>query len=67
MARGVLVAAGAFVGYVISHTVGLPDLGVAVWFEPLGIFSLVVEGLYILVYLRVFVSRDTVLAEDGTG
>ena len=50
---GVLVAGGAFVGYVISRTVGLPGIGVDVWLEPLGLFSLLVEALYVGVYLKV--------------
>lgn len=50
---GALVAGGAFVGYVISRTVGLPGIGVDVWLEPLGLFSLLVEVLYVGVYLKV--------------
>jgi len=50
---GLLVAAGAFVGYVISRTVGLPGLGVDVWLEPLGVASLIVEGLFALTALKV--------------
>src|SRR3954470_5611905 len=43
-ALGLLVAGGAFAGYVISRTVGLPGLPVETeWFEPLGVLSLVVE------------------------
>jgi uncharacterized membrane protein YfcA len=45
---GCLVAGGAFVGYVISRTVGLPWLPVETdWLEPLGVLSLLVEGLYV--------------------
>jgi hypothetical protein len=45
---GFLVAGGAFVGYVISRTVGLPGLPVETeWLEPLGVLSLIVEGLFV--------------------
>ena len=50
---GLIVAAGAFAAYIVSRTVGLPrfteDIGN--WFEPTGIFSLVVEALFILLFL----------------
>ena len=60
---GALVSVGAFVGYVISRTVGLPGLGVEEeWLEPLGVLSLMVEGLFVGLYLTVFVRRT-----GGTG
>jgi len=53
---GFLVACGAFVGYVISRTVGLPGLPVEEeWLEPLGLLSLLVEALFIGLYLTIFV------------
>jgi uncharacterized membrane protein YfcA len=53
---GVLVAGGAFVGYVISRTVGLPGLPVEEeWLEPLGVLSLLVEGLFVGLCLTIFV------------
>jgi hypothetical protein len=53
-ALGLLVAAGAFSGYVISRTVGLPGLPVETeWLEPLGVLSLLVEGLFVGVYLAI--------------
>jgi uncharacterized membrane protein YfcA len=53
-ALGLLVAGGAFAGYVISRTVGLPGLPVeAEWLEPLGVLSLLVEGLFVGVYLAI--------------
>jgi uncharacterized membrane protein YfcA len=52
---GLLVAAGAFAGYLVSRTVGLPGLPVEEeWLEPLGVLSLIVEALYVGVYLTVF-------------
>src|SRR3982751_3533200 len=33
---GALVAGGAFVGYMLSRTIGLPGLPVQEWLEPLG-------------------------------
>jgi uncharacterized membrane protein YfcA len=44
---GVLLAGGAFVGYVISRTLGLPGMPVEKWLEPLGVTSLLVEGLFL--------------------
>jgi uncharacterized membrane protein YfcA len=54
-ALGFVVAAGAFAGYVISRTVGLPGLPVETeWLEPLGVLSLLVEGLFVGVFLAIF-------------
>jgi uncharacterized membrane protein YfcA len=51
---GLLVAGGAFAGYVISRTVGLPGLPVETeWLEPLGVLSLMVEGLFVGVSLAI--------------
>jgi hypothetical protein len=58
---GVLTAGSALVGYVISRTIGLPGLPVDEWLEPLGVLSLLVEGLFVGLYLVVFVSRRTPL------
>ena len=53
---GALVSVGAFVSYVISRTVGLPGLPVEEeWLEPLGVLSLMVEALFVGLYLTVFV------------
>jgi hypothetical protein len=53
---GALVAGGAFVAYVISRTVGLPGLGVEEeWLEPLGLLSLLVEALFVGLYVMVSV------------
>ena len=49
---GALVAGGAFLGYVLSRTVGLPGLPAEpeAWFEPLGVASLVVEAVFLIVF-----------------
>ena len=49
---GALVAGGAFLGYVISRTVGLPGLPAEpdAWFEPLGVASLVAEAVFLTVF-----------------
>jgi len=53
---GALVSVGAFVGYVISRTTGLPGLPVEEeWLEPLGLLSLLVEALFVGLYLMIFV------------
>jgi len=51
---GVLISAGALTLYIVSHTIGLPGLEIDdEWFEPLGVASLLVEGLYVIVYASV--------------
>jgi hypothetical protein len=49
---GVLVAGGAFLGYVISRTVGLPGLPAEpdAWLEPLGVASLVAEVVFLTAF-----------------
>lgn len=55
---GTLVAAGAFVGYMISRTVGIFGIPPDVWLEPLGIASLIVEGLFVALFLKVASTRN---------
>jgi hypothetical protein len=53
---GALISAGAFTLYIISRTIGLPGLEIDDdGFEPLGVASLLVEGLYVLVYASVVI------------
>ena len=53
---GALIAGGAFAAYVISRTAGLPGLPVEEeWLEPLGLLSLLVEALFVGLYLTVFI------------
>ena len=53
---GALVSLGAFLGYVISRTIGLPGLAVEEeWLEPLGLLSLLVEALFVGLFLTVIV------------
>jgi hypothetical protein len=57
---GLLVAGGAMVMYVVSRTIGLPGLGVDdAWFEPIGVLSLLVEGAYVVLALRVFLQGQS--------
>jgi uncharacterized membrane protein YfcA len=48
---GLMVAAGAFLGYVASRTVGLPLIPAepSAWLEPLGVVSLLAEAAFIVV------------------
>ena len=62
---GAFVAAGAFVGYVISRTAGLPGLGVDEWLEPVGLLPLAAEALFISVYLRTFSTARSVVPAEG--
>ena len=66
---GLLVAGGAFLGYVASRTVGLPGLPAEpdAWFEPMGVASLVCEGLFIILFVvaqqgRIDASPDSPVA-----
>ncbi len=51
---GLLIAVGSLIGYVISRTVGLPYIPAEpdAWLEPLGVASLVAEGLFVVVFIR---------------
>lgn len=46
---GALIAAGAFVSFILSRTVGLPIMGEEEW-NIIGILSLIVEGGFVLIY-----------------
>ncbi|HEV2752173.1 MAG TPA: hypothetical protein VGV12_16740 [Gemmatimonadales bacterium] len=50
---GLLVAGGAFIGYVASRTIGLPGLAPEpdAWLEPAGVASLVFEALFIVLFV----------------
>jgi hypothetical protein len=48
---GLLIAGGAFVGYILSRTVGLPGMEVEEWLNSLGILSLVLEISFVGLYL----------------
>lgn len=52
---GFLIAAGSFVAYIVSRTVGLPQIPPEpdAWLEPLGVASLVAEGLFVLLFIKV--------------
>ncbi len=68
---GLLVAGGAFLAYVASRTVGLPGLPAEpdAWFEPMGVASLVCEGLFIILFVvsherRTDASHDSPVANQ---
>jgi len=61
---GTLVAGGAFAGYVISRTIGLPGLPVDEWLEPLGVLSLLVEALFVGLCLTILVRPRRVARMD---
>lgn len=50
---GAVISGGAFVLYLVSRTVGLPGITGADFFEPIGLLSLLVEGLFVALYTRV--------------
>ncbi len=47
---GVVMAGGAFFMYVESRTVGLPMLDEG-WLDPPGVLSLIVEAVFVVMYL----------------
>lgn len=65
-ALGLLVAVGALAGYVASRTVGMPGIPAEpdAWFEPLGLASLIVEGLFSVVALAIL--RTLLLPAQST-
>lgn len=56
---GVLVAAGAFIMYFISRTVGLPGFANAPWFESIDVLSLMVEAAFVAIAIKVLGERPT--------
>lgn len=57
---GALMAAGAFVAYVVSRTVGLPgfhETGLEEMIEPAGVLSLAVEAAFMAVWYSVVSGR----------
>lgn len=62
---GVVIAAGAVVGYVMSRTVGLPGLPVDdEWFEPIGVLSIIVELGFVAVWLWSFTTAKRVMTDQ---
>ncbi|MDD5155145.1 MAG: hypothetical protein PHF11_01505 [Candidatus Omnitrophica bacterium] len=51
---GLFIAAGSLALYILSRTVGLPLIPAEpdAWFEPLGVASLIAEGLFIAVFMN---------------
>ena len=50
---GLFIAAASIVLYIISRTVGLPNLRIGSWSSTYGILSLIVESLFVVLALRV--------------
>ena len=57
---GILLAASAYLGYILSRTVGLPGFYEDEFFEPMGVLSLIVEALFVLQYAVMAIRRGTV-------
>ena len=60
---GLAVAAGAIVAYVLSRTVGLPQLPAEpdAWLEPAGVASLIAEALFIIAFVA---ARNSIPARN---
>ena len=57
---GLLVAGGSLVAYLLSRSIGIPFFRESSWesfTEPVGLLSLVVEGLFVAVAANVFFAR----------
>ena len=59
-----MVAAGSFAGYVVSRTVGIFGNPPDVWMEPIGVLSLVVEGLFVVLFAYAVLGRRTPAARS---
>lgn len=55
---GVVISAGSIIGYILSRTIGLPGVGIESWVIPIGLFSLVCEGGFIIVTFLVWPHID---------
>jgi 4-amino-4-deoxy-L-arabinose transferase-like glycosyltransferase len=53
---GIVVAGGAFAGFILARTTGLPSFKEDDW-EPLGIASLVIEAAFCLIAFRAIIGR----------
>ncbi len=61
-ALGAALAAVSVGGYIWSRTLGLPGMEIEEWLNPLGVMSLVIEGLF----LALLVLRPWTLASETT-
>lgn len=50
---GAVVAAASFIVYFVTRTVGLPSFNPSELFEPLGLVALVLEALFVALYMLV--------------
>jgi hypothetical protein len=50
---GLFIAAGSFIAYIFSRSVGLPYIPAEpdAWLEPLGVASLIAEGAFIITFI----------------
>lgn len=48
---GLFLAGGAFLGYVLSRTIGLPGMEIEEWLNPLGFLSLALEIGFLLLFM----------------
>lgn len=48
---GAIISAGSILGYIQSRTIGMPGMEVEAWYDPIGIPALIVEGLFLIVFV----------------
>lgn len=64
---GVLLAAAALAGYVLSRTIGLPMFPVLPWQDPFGWAALAAEGLFIVLGLLVLRTPTQAVSGERAG
>ncbi len=63
---GLLMVGGAIAGYIASRTIGIPGIPAepGAWFEPWGVASLLVEGLFVILFAAAYSVRARPLGTD---
>ena len=56
---GLFIAAASIILYIISRTIGLPNIRIGSWSSTYGILSLIVESLFVVLALRVLTRPPT--------
>ena len=46
---GAMIAGGSALSYILSRSVGLPGMEVERWLAPLGVVSLIAEGVFLVI------------------
>jgi len=60
---GVIIAGGSILGYIQSRTIGMPGMEVEEWYDPIGIPAIIVESLFLAVFVHAKPWSDSVIQE----